>query len=70
MQNEDGEEVSSREIKQIIQDLVKSENKREPYTDDGLGDELKAKGYIIARRTIAKYREQLNLPVGRLRKEL
>lgn len=70
MQNEDGEEVSSREIKQIIQDLVKSENKREPYTDDGLGDELKAKGYIIARRTIAKYREQLNIPVGRLRKEL
>jgi len=70
LQNEDGEEVSSREIKQIIQDLIKSENKRDPFTDDALGEELKAKGYIIARRTIAKYREQLNIPVGRLRKEL
>jgi len=70
LQNDEGEEVSSREIKQIIQDLIKSENKREPFTDDALGEELKAKGYIIARRTIAKYREQLNIPVGRLRKEL
>ena len=70
LQNEEGEEVSSREIKQIIQDLIKTENKREPFTDDALGEELKKKGYIIARRTIAKYREQLNIPVGRLRKEL
>ena len=70
LQNDEGEEVSSREIKQIIQDLVKLENKRDPFTDDALGEELKAKGYIIARRTIAKYREQLNIPVGRLRKEL
>jgi RNA polymerase sigma-54 factor len=70
LQNDEGEEVSSREIKQIIQDLIKSENKRDPFTDDGLGEELKIKGYIIARRTIAKYREQLNIPVGRLRKEL
>lgn len=70
LQNEEGEEVSSREIKKIILDLIESENKREPYTDDALAEELKSKGYIIARRTIAKYREQLNIPVGRLRKEI
>jgi RNA polymerase sigma-54 factor len=70
LQNEAGEEVSSREIKKILQDSIESENKSKPYTDEQLVDVLQEKGYIIARRTIAKYREQLGLPVGRLRKEL
>lgn len=70
LQNEAGEEVSSREIKKILQEAIESENKSKPYTDEELVEVLKEKGYLIARRTIAKYREQLNLPVGRLRKEL
>ena len=70
MQNEDGEEVSTREIKKILQDTIDAEDKRKPYTDEALKDVLKEKGYPIARRTVAKYREQLNIPVGRLRKEL
>lgn len=65
-----GEEVSSREIKRILQDCIGSEDKRRPMTDDKLALILKEKGYHIARRTVAKYREQLNLPVARLRKEL
>ncbi|HRX01059.1 MAG TPA: RNA polymerase factor sigma-54, partial [Cyclobacteriaceae bacterium] len=65
-----GEEVSSREVKQIIKDLIDQEDKAKPYSDDKLEDLLKAKGYNIARRTVAKYREQLNIPVARLRKEL
>lgn len=65
-----GEEVSSREVKQIIKDLLEKEDKSKPYSDDKLEDLLKAKGYNIARRTVAKYREQLNIPVARLRKEL
>lgn len=67
---ESGEEASSRQIKQILQDTIAEEDKRKPYTDEQLADVLKQKGFIIARRTIAKYREQLGLPVGRLRKEL
>ena len=67
---ESGEEVSSREIKKILQETIADEDKKKPYTDEQLADVLKQKGYIIARRTIAKYREQLGLPVGRLRKEL
>ena len=67
---ESGEEVSSREIKKILQETIAEEDKKKPYTDEQLADVLKQKGYIIARRTIAKYREQLGLPVGRLRKEL
>lgn len=70
LQTESGEEASSRQIKQILQDTIAEENKKKPYTDEQLADVLKTKGYIIARRTIAKYREQLGLPVGRLRKEL
>lgn len=70
LQNEAGEEVSSREIKKILQETIESEDKRKPYTDEQLAEVLKEKGYIIARRTIAKYREQLGLAVGRLRKEL
>ncbi len=70
MQNTKGEEISTREIKKILQDCIQSENKSEPFTDDELVDILKEKGYNIARRTIAKYREQLSIPVARLRKEL
>jgi RNA polymerase sigma-54 factor len=65
-----GEEVSSREVKQIIKDLIESEDKNKPYPDDKLEDLLNEKGYNIARRTVAKYREQLNIPVARLRKEM
>jgi len=65
-----GEEVSSREVKQIIKDLIESESKMKPLSDDKLEDLLNEKGYNIARRTVAKYREQLNIPVARLRKEM
>lgn len=68
--NEDGEEVSTREIKRILQDVISEEDKRKPLTDEKLTEILKEKGYPIARRTIAKYREQLNIPVARLRKEI
>ncbi|WKS94860.1 RNA polymerase factor sigma-54 [Riemerella columbina] len=68
--NEDGEEVSTKEIKTYLQEVVDNENKRKPYTDDALVKILKEKGYNIARRTIAKYRDQLDIPVARLRKEL
>ncbi|KMQ71207.1 RNA polymerase factor sigma-54 [Chryseobacterium koreense] len=68
--NDDGEEVSTKEIKTHLQEVIDKENKRKPYTDDALVGLLKEKGYNIARRTIAKYREQLNIPVARLRKEL
>ncbi|MFT3752464.1 MAG: RNA polymerase factor sigma-54 [Paludibacter sp.] len=70
MTNDSGEEVSTREIKKILQDCIDNEDKRKPWNDDALADVLKTKGYIIARRTVAKYREQLNIPVARLRKEL
>lgn len=70
MKTEDGKEVSTIEVKRIIQNLIDEEDKKKPYTDEKLTDLLKEKGYKIARRTVAKYREQLNLPVGRLRKEL
>jgi len=65
-----GEEVSSREVKQIIKDIIESEDKSKPYSDDKLEKILNDKGYNIARRTVAKYREQLNIPVARLRKEI
>jgi RNA polymerase sigma-54 factor len=65
-----GEEVSSREVKQIIKDLIELEDKKKPLSDDKLEDLLNEKGYNIARRTVAKYREQLNIPVARLRKEM
>jgi RNA polymerase sigma-54 factor len=70
MQTESGEEVSTREIKKILQDCIDNEGKRHPLTDEKLAEILKNKGYHIARRTIAKYREQLNIPVARMRKEL
>ena len=65
---EDGEELSIREIKRILKELVNGEDKNKPYTDDELADCLKEKGYPIARRTVAKYRQQLNIPVARLRR--
>ncbi len=70
MQKEDGEEVSTREIKKILQDIIEAEEKKKPHTDEYLSELLKDKGYPIARRTVAKYREQLGIPVARLRKEL
>jgi RNA polymerase sigma-54 factor len=70
MQTDSGEEVSTREIKKILQDCIDAEEKRKPLTDDRLSAILNDKGYQIARRTVAKYREQLGLPVARLRKEL
>jgi RNA polymerase sigma-54 factor len=70
MQTESGEEVSTREIKKILSDCIEAEEKGKPLTDEQLTDILKEKGYNIARRTVAKYREQLNIPVARLRKEL
>jgi len=70
MQTDSGEEVSTREIKKILQETVDAEEKRKPVTDERLAEILKEKGYLIARRTVAKYREQLNIPVARLRKQL
>jgi RNA polymerase sigma-54 factor len=70
LSTDSGEEVSTREVKKILEDAVAAENKREPVTDDELAKILRSKGYNIARRTVAKYREQLNIPVARLRKEM
>ena len=70
MQTESGEEVSSYEIKNILQECIDEEDKRKPLTDETLMDILNAKGYRIARRTVAKYREMLGIPVARLRKQI
>ena len=70
MTNDQGEEVSTREIKKILETVIEEENKKKPLTDEALSKILKEKGYPIARRTVAKYREQLDIPVARLRKEL
>jgi RNA polymerase sigma-54 factor len=70
LQTDSGEEVSTREIKRILQDCIENEQKRKPLTDESLTDILQEKGYLIARRTVAKYREQLNIPVARLRREI
>lgn len=70
MTNDQGEEVSTREIKKILETVIDEENKRKPMTDDALAKILKEKGYPIARRTVAKYREQLDIPVARLRKKI
>ncbi len=70
MSTDSGEEVSSREIKNMLKDLVDNEDKKHPLTDDELCAKLNEKGYNIARRTVAKYREQLDIPVGRMRKEI
>ena len=70
LSTDDGEEVSTREVKKILTDIIESEDKRKPYTDEKLSQMLREKKYNIARRTVAKYREQLRIPVARLRKEL
>ena len=70
LQTQDGQEVSTFEVKNILKDLIEEEDKRKPLSDEKLKDFLKDKGYNIARRTVAKYREQLHIPVARLRKEL
>jgi RNA polymerase sigma-54 factor len=70
LQTDSGEEVSTREIKRILQDCINNEEKRKPMTDERLTEILQEKGYQIARRTVAKYREQLDIPVARLRKEI
>jgi RNA polymerase sigma-54 factor len=70
LSTDDGEEVSTREVKKILKDCIENENKKKPLTDEKLGEILNEKGYNIARRTVAKYREQLDIPVARLRKEL
>jgi len=70
MKNDQGEDVSTKEIKKILESVIEDENKKKPLTDEKLAVILKEKGYPIARRTVAKYREQLDLPVARLRKEI
>jgi len=70
LSTESGEEVSTREVKKILSDLIEGESKKRPLSDERLTELLQEKGYNIARRTVAKYREQLNIPVARLRKEL
>jgi RNA polymerase sigma-54 factor len=70
IQTESGEEVSNREVKKILEECIGNEDKHHPLADEKLAEILKENGYNIARRTVAKYREQLNIPVARLRKEL
>ena len=70
LSTDSGEEVSTREVKKILSDLIEGEDKKHPLSDERLTELLQEKGYNIARRTVAKYREQLNIPVARLRKEL
>ena len=65
-----GEDASSREVKHILKEIIEGEQKKKPLSDEKLEKELNKRGYNIARRTVAKYREQLNIPVARLRKEL
>ena len=70
MQTNTGEDISSREVKLILKESIDNENPVKPLTDDQLTKILNEKGYVIARRTVAKYREQLNIPVARLRKKI
>ena len=70
VQNDSGEEITTREVKQVLQEILDAEDKRNPLKDDILMELLKERGYSIARRTVAKYREQMGVPVARLRKEL
>ncbi len=70
MQTTDGEDISSREVKMILKECIENENPQKPLTDDRISKILNEKGYVIARRTAAKYREQMNIPVARLRKKL
>ena len=68
--NESGEDISSREVQAILREIINNENKDKPYSDEQLVHLLKAQGYDIARRTVAKYRDKMQIPVARLRKEL
>ena len=70
MQHESGEEVSTTEIRSILKSVIEGEDKKRPYSDEQLCAILKEKGYEIARRTVAKYRENLSIPIARLRKEI
>ena len=70
MKKDDGEDVSTIEIKKYLKDLIKYENKKKPVTDQVIAKLLKEKGYNVARRTVAKYREQMDIPVARLRKSI
>ena len=70
MKNDEGETVSSIEVKNILEELISTENKKNPLADLAIASSLKNNGYIVARRTVAKYREQLGIPVARLRKEI
>ena len=70
LENQDGEEVSTRELKKALQECVDAEDKRKPLTDDQLVEQMVSRGYKVARRTIAKYRDQLNIPKARLRRDL
>ena len=70
LMTESGEEVSTREIKKILTESIEAEDKSKPLTDEELVTVLTDKGYKVARRTVAKYREQLNIPIARLRKEI
>ena len=70
MKNDQGEDISTKEIKKILEEVIQKEDKTKPLTDAKLMDLLKLEGYLIARRTVAKYREQLSIPVARLRKEI
>ncbi|MBR2882504.1 MAG: RNA polymerase sigma-54 factor, partial [Prevotella sp.] len=66
---ESGEELSTRQIKAELRDIVEAENKKRPLSDDAIREELEARGFPIARRTVAKYREQLGIPIARLRRQ-
>ena len=70
IQKSDGDSVSTLEVKNILKEIISQENKRKPLSDERLKDMLQQRDYNIARRTVAKYREQLNIPVARLRKQL
>ncbi|WP_020402038.1 RNA polymerase factor sigma-54 [Gracilimonas tropica] len=70
LETESGEEVSNREVKNILENIINKEDKQDPYSDQQLTDMLNEKGYKVARRTVSKYREQLNLPVARMRKQV
>jgi RNA polymerase sigma-54 factor len=70
LETESGEEVSSREVKNAVQEIVDNEDKKKPLSDQAIADQLKERGYKIARRTVSKYREKLNIPVARLRKQI
>ena len=70
IKNQAGEDVSTRELKKVLQEIVHGENKQQPLTDDEIVDLMKAKGYNVARRTIAKYSDQLGIPKSRMRREI